>query len=145
MSKTADRFWNKVDPTPTCWLWTRATNIQGYGRFWDGEKLVGAHRFSWELHNGSIPVGLFVLHQCDVPSCVNPDHLFLGTHRDNSQDKLNKNREAKGEMNGHAILAKEDVLSIRASKLSQRTLARRYGVDQSTISLVVNHKRWKHI
>lgn len=90
-----ERFWEKVDKTGDCWLWTSPPRSGGYGGI--GEPITGrmlaAHRVSWELHYGPIPDGLCVLHQCDVRLCVRPDHLFLGTKQDNTQDMIAKSRE----------------------------------------------------
>lgn len=87
------RFWSKVRKSKGCWIWTAAASGVGdYGYFWSGSAMVRAHRFSWELHNGPIPEGLKVLHACDVPLCVNPSHLFLGTMQDNSDDMVQKGR-----------------------------------------------------
>ncbi|KKM63632.1 hypothetical protein LCGC14_1509480 [marine sediment metagenome] len=81
-----------IDPESECWLWIKSLSDSGYGQFSvDGES-ISAHRYSWELHNGPIPDGLCVLHKCDVKPCVNPDHLFTGTNKDNSQDALKKGR-----------------------------------------------------
>jgi len=90
-----ERFWDKVQKTDTCWLWIGSTNQDGYGRFNIGGKLGGAHRYSFELHTGEIPEGMHVLHTCDTPACVRPDHLFLGTHSDNMQDMYRKRRHNK--------------------------------------------------
>lgn len=90
-----DRFWSKVNKTDTCWLWTARTNNWGYGAICAGGMNNGwlrAHRVAWELTNGPIPKGAYVLHKCDVPACVNPDHLWLGSLKDNTQDMMRKGR-----------------------------------------------------
>lgn len=94
---TRVRFLKKVcvDPVTSCWMWN-ATFSQVYGTFYIEGKPHKAHRISYEMHIGKIPTGLFVLHKCDTTKCVNPDHLFLGTHQDNSDDKIKKGRCPKG-------------------------------------------------
>lgn len=89
------RFFKKIEKTETCWNWTASTNGRGYGQFGLGARKLGnikAHRYSWWLHNCDIPDGMCVLHKCDNPTCVNPDHLFLGTKQDNSRDMYTKQR-----------------------------------------------------
>ncbi len=140
------RFWPKVDKTGNkgCWQWTSTLDYTGYGRFHVSPQQRGAmaHRYSYELHYGSIPEGFDCLHKCDNPACVNPDHLFLGTHQDNMTDMVKKGRVAKK-------LTKQDVLNIRqlytSRKWRQKEIAKRYNVHQSHISYIVNYKYWKHI
>ena len=93
MSKVTirDRFFAKVEKTESCWIWT-GSQLRGYGQFWLGGKLHIAHRVSWVLHVGPIPFGLHALHKCDNPSCVNPEHLFLGTAKTNVHDMMDKGR-----------------------------------------------------
>jgi hypothetical protein len=86
------RFWNKVNKTKKCWEWLATKNNKGYGRIQVNGKSRLAHRISYGLKNGEIPRGLEVLHKCDNPLCVNPKHLFLGTHKDNLQDMAKKGR-----------------------------------------------------
>lgn len=91
-----DRFWLHVDKSGDCWLWTGATDHNGYGKVdyrTPLRRTLGAHRISWMLRYGDIPNGLKVLHKCDNPKCVNPDHLFLGTHQDNMDDMVAKGRQ----------------------------------------------------
>jgi hypothetical protein len=85
----------RVSKKTGCWLWERAVKGEGYGHKWYDGKLQSAHRISWQIHRGPIPDGLWVLHRCDVMLCVNPDHLFLGTHQDNVDDKHRKGRDLK--------------------------------------------------
>jgi hypothetical protein len=103
-----ERFWsrvNKAGPFPEpkpyritgrCWLWTGATNDAGYGQLRTNNAIEYAHRMSWEIHHGQITDGLFVCHRCDTPACVNPEHLFLGTHTQNVRDMLAKGRHVSG-------------------------------------------------
>lgn len=91
-----ERFLAKVEISDSddCWLWNGSTNGQGYGSFWDGTRLVGAHRWAYQEYVGSIPDGAFVMHICDVSMCVNPEHLTTGSHIDNMADMRAKGREA---------------------------------------------------
>lgn len=93
----SDRFWEKVQKTDGCWLWLGAKNRKGYGDFYVSRAShQQAHRFSWEHHRGPIPNGKQVCHSCDEPSCVNPDHLWLGTTQENTADMLRKGRHRFG-------------------------------------------------
>ena len=155
-----DRFKAKyeIDPLTKCWNWTASTNGRGYGRIGlDGGK-VYAHRLSWELKNGPIPEnkdahGICVLHKCDNPSCVNPDHLFIGTQSENVADMMEKGRGGytahKGEAHGGSKLYESDVIEIRSiyskGKTSQRALAKIFNVNQGQIWKIVNLKSWSHI
>ena len=154
MRKTlANRFWEKVaflgaDPDD-CWEWraARSKNSYGYGVIWVNNKQTSAHRVSWKFANGPIPQGMCVLHYCDNPACVNPAHLFLGTNADNTQDMVNKGRDAKafGEENGRAKLAGQDIHGIRkmlAKKIPQRVIAKKYGVSRRAISMINTGKTW---
>ena len=151
----AERFWGKVDRKgpDECWPWTAASSTSGHGRFWRDGKLVVASRVAWELAHGPIPAGLFVLHRCDNPLCMNPDHLFLGTQQDNVADMVQKGRlkpySACGENHHHAKFTDADVRSIRsdyrAGGVSQRELARRYNASQGAISDIVLGRRWAHV
>lgn len=91
-----NRFTQKIDKSDGCWVWTASKNSSGYGTFKFDGKNIRAHRFAYELWIGVIPEGMHVCHNCDNPSCVNPEHLFLGTHQDNMRDKKNKGRNNNG-------------------------------------------------
>ncbi|MEU1293020.1 HNH endonuclease [Streptomyces sp. NPDC005840] len=150
-------FWAKVRKTKTCWLWTAGQfGHSGYGSFSvkvDGRtRSVRTHRHSWELANGPIPEGKHVLHRCDTPLCVRPEHLFLGDALMNAQDKVAKGRlrrgDAKGEANGHAKLTETDVRAIRtrvAAGESQAALAREFRVTAQSVCDIVKRRRWKHV
>ena len=143
-----DRFWEKVDKTGNyCWIWTAGVSSNGYGVFHPTHnKHIGSHRIAWEQTNGPIPKGLCVLHKCDNPLCVNPDHLFLGTRGDNNRDKASKGRcqDQTGEKNPSNKLTKEEVGQIRALYrwFTQYELAAMFETSQPNISQILNNNRW---
>lgn len=153
------RFFEKVRKTESCWLWTGAKGGGGYGLIWLNGRNCPAHKLSWEIHNGPVPDGMLVCHDCpdgDNPACVNPAHLFLGTHVDNLRDASRKGMLATakdGERNPMSKLTDEDVLTIRRryKKGSRRglnsswQLSREFGVSQSWIRVIANKERWKHL
>lgn len=131
-----------------CLLWTGKTDKDGYGirgsRY--GERR--AHRYSYARSNGPIPKGALVRHTCDTPACCEPGHLVLGTQSDNIEDKVSRNRQAKGSSNGKALLTEDMVREIRelyASGMTQTQIAGMFPVTQSSVSLIVLRKQWKHI
>ena len=138
------KFWEKVKKTDNCWFWIGGKGKNGYGSFWD-KKTKSAHRFSWELHNGLITNDLCVLHTCDNPLCVNPNHLFLGTRLDNMRDRDTKQRQARGENNGRHKLLESDIKLIRNSNLSISKLAKQFSVSKFTINAVKQKKYWKSV
>ena len=144
-----ERFEEKYIPEPNsgCWIWTAFTDRHGYGKFIVAGQMKLAHRVSWEIENGSIPENQCVLHRCDTPCCVNPSHLFIGTHRDNMRDMANKGRcyDGRGEKNSNAKFTDDDVLSIRADDRSQTIIAKDYGVGQTAIGKIKRGERWAHI
>lgn len=151
----AIRFQMKVGPLRPdgCKLWMDAPHPKtGYGRIneggWHGEQLF-AHRVAWEFANGPIPDDLQVLHKCDVRLCVNPDHLFLGTHADNMQDMAQKGRSAQGVRNGGGVKLNDEIVKKIREQFTNgrklRSLGREYGVHHRTIGRVVKGTHWKHV
>lgn len=140
-----ERFHQKYEIKKSgCWMWTGGTRPNGkgvlYPRHWtDDFKSIGAHRFSFELMHGAIPQGMYVCHKCDMPLCVNPDHLFVGTHHDNMRDMVQKKRSftARGEnKKGLAKLTNKQADQIRKMDISHKKLAAMFGVSETTISRV---------
>ena len=142
------RFWEKVERTIGCWIWTGAHVPDGYGSFMDGGHSRKAHRVAWELAFGEIPVGMHVLHTCDNRTCVNPRHLYLGTNADNVRDRVARGRtgDHRGHRNPNAKLTPFDVWSIRRRRANgerRADIARAFGVDGSTIGRITGGKSWK--
>lgn len=161
-----DRFWAKVDKDGPvqehcpdlgkCWQWTASTTDCGRGKIGiggQGGKTETAPRVSWELANGPIPDGLHVLHRCDYPACVRPDHLELGTHQENMAQMAARGRAkhpgatnpAHGEDHFKAILTDAKVLEIRRSGEPRKALAKRYGVTIACVEAVLHRKTWQHL
>lgn len=133
-----------TEPNSGCWIWL-GSSTRNYGRFHSGGKSYAAHRFSFAASFGPIPEDLFVCHKCDNPSCVNPDHLFLGTPLENSQDRDRKKRNSRGVDHPCAKLTDEQVLAIRSSKLSRYELAKMYSMEPTTLGNVLRGKTYKDI
>jgi hypothetical protein len=132
-----------------CVEWTGA-KAHGYGKITVKNKSYSTHRLAYLMAKGSIPKGLFVCHSCDNRACVNPEHLWLGTHTDNMRDAISKGRKLyKGEDNPDSRLTEEQVLEIRKSyefrEVTQKELAKRFNVSRSTIQYILYRKGWKHI
>jgi len=198
--KDVVRFWSKVDkngPLPDqsnphyagldrCWVWTAGKRHDGYGQCWVGNKTRTTHRTAWEITNGPVPINIsgaptYILHRCDVPTCCNPDHLWIGTQKDNMDDMANKGRKAiitgddhhsrrhperlsrgdnhrsrlhpetilKGEKHGHAKITDAQAVAIRTmyvrGGLTQAAIGAMFGICHSSVSQIVNCKRWKHL
>ena len=152
--KTMDeRFWEKVDKRgeDECWKWLGSKDKKGYGYFWDQIRNSKAHRYSWTIHYGRIQRDKIICHHCDNPSCVNPNHLFLGTHQDNANDREAKGRRKNvvGENSPNSKLTDDDVRAIRKQYSSKNCtlddLSKEFGVCFQQISRIINRKRWKHV
>ena len=150
MASLVVRFLEKVDVTPgQCWEWQSTRHGKGYGHFRIGDRVEKAHRVSYELFVGPVASPLQVLHGCDNPACVNPDHLWLGTNEDNLADRQAKGRQARGSRNAKAKLTEHQVRQIR--ELSARVrgdygeIARRFGVSESTVKHIAYGRTWKHL
>lgn len=150
------RFWERTYKTHNCWFWIGYVAPDGYGRIGlnprIGKSYMTAHRFSWRLHNGEISNALHVCHTCDTPTCVRPDHLFLGTQADNSADMAAKGHgsgnRARGSSVGISRLTEKDIPIIRELKSHGsliKDIACRFSVDPSTISVVLSGRTWKHV
>ena len=137
------------EPNSGCWLWLHTIGGTGYGMLSVHRKMMRAHRASWIAHNGQIPDGMVVCHKCDTRSCVNPDHLFVGTTADNVADKIRKGRafDPKPGLTKRAYvkLTEQFVREIRASHLPAKELARVYGILPRTIRRVRSGERWGHV
>lgn len=168
------RFWTKVNKSDGCWEWTAATWGKGYGALGIDKHSYSAHRISYQMARGPIPDGLWVLHTCDNPKCVRPDHLWLGTNQDNMTDCLRKGRTTRGKPRGHnpriagdehwsrkhperiprgenrnTTLIAEDVRTIRAryegGGVYMRELAMEYGITLSSVSSIIRRVTWGHV
>jgi hypothetical protein len=138
-----------TDPDTGCWLWTKYRQSAGYGQICVQGKRWLAHRLAFLTCKGEIPDGLYVCHSCDIRACVNPDHLFLGTAKDNVHDMMAKGRKKNSFCKGHILsrnnrkrkLSDDDVRGIRASNWKLAHLSDKFGVSIPTISLIRNGKR----
>jgi hypothetical protein len=140
-----ERFFDHISPEPNtgCHLWMGAQLVNGYPKVWKDKINTQelAHRVAWELANGPIPDGLFVCHRCDVPLCVNPVHLFLGTAADNHADMVGKGRQAKGFQLPHTKLTSEQIEEIRRRPETQAAIAKEFGIHQSHVSRIKSQER----
>lgn len=141
-----ERFWKKVKKAENgCWEWQASCDKKGYGQIRFNGTMIKAHRKMWEIVKGPIPEGLCVLHRCDNPPCVNPDHLFLGTMKDNSQDMVKKGRCAWNSVK----LTANQIIEIRkqytTGSVLYRELAEKHGVAVSTIGSIIRKETWKKI
>ena len=149
--RSKERFWSRVNKTDTCWMWFADADRDGYGRFWYQERNHLAHRLSYLWLKG--PINEYVLHTCDNPRCVNPEHLYDGTAQNNIDDAYIRGRKNdRGSNNGWSKLTEADVIQIRSlyerrkrGGMSQAKLAKTFGVNQAHVSDIVNRVVWKHV
>jgi hypothetical protein len=169
-------FHDAYEPEPNtgCWLWTRSVDHDGYGYFKIGGE-TRAHRASWAIHFGPVPEGRCVLHRCDTPACVNPQHFFLGSNEENTADRHRKRRDAaglrngsftrpqrrpsgerngkqtkpertpRGQVHGMHILTEEQALAILHSGEPTRVLAARHGVSKYAVQDIRARRSWRHL
>lgn len=147
--KTISKHW-AVTPEPNsgCWLWTGSVRQDGYPQVSFNGRVRPAHRVSWQLENGPVPVGLFVLHKCNNPNCVNPDHLEVGTQKRNMEYKNECGRQVRGEKHHNAVLRDEDVVEIKkflAAGWQQKVMAIAFEVHVMTINNIKSGKIWGHL
>jgi len=148
------RFLKSIKLTPQCWLWMGTKDVHGYGRLSVNKYPTLVSRLSWEIFIGPIPNKMLVCHKCDNPKCLNPSHLFLGTHLDNMRDMIKKghadhSHNAKGEDHFKAKLTIKDVLAIKKrykiGDISQSLLGKQYGVCKSTVTKILTGVNWKSV
>ncbi len=147
----AERFWAKVDRfgDNECWRWIGSIDTRGYGTIGadGGRPLLRAHRVSYEIASGPIPLGLVVCHICDNRSCVNPCHLFAATQRENCLDMIRKGRRhsSKGEHNPAAKLTPAQVIAIRNDRRRHNVVAAVFGVGPTTVASIRKGQSWTHL
>jgi hypothetical protein len=144
------RFDAKLDKSGSCWIWTASVAGKGYGQMKlpRQRKQEYSHRIAYMLYKGQIPEGIQVCHTCDTPHCCNPDHLFLGTAKENLQDMRAKNRHLSGAKNSQAKLTEKEVAQIKECLrigIPQSKIAVTFGVHQTIISKINCGHRWSHV
>ena len=143
------RIESKIMPEPNsgCWVWLGGTNQKNYGHIWSSElkRHERAHRMVYQILVGAIPAGKQLLHTCDNPYCVNPDHMFVGSNAQNRADSVAKGRHAKGESCGLAKLTEDQVRQIRRSSGSAAYIGKQFGTCATNVYDIRNRRTWKHI
>lgn len=146
-----EKFLQRVGRTNKkgCHIWVGHVSKNGYGKINLSSKVHLAHRIAYSLYKGPIPKGKLVCHSCDNRRCVNPKHLFLGTHKDNSEDMVSKGRQVKGEKNGRCLLTEKQVREIKKKyiprKYSIYKLGKEYGISPQHVHYIVSGRYWRHV
>lgn len=151
MKTPKERFEAKLRITPGCWIWTANIDRYGYGKIKIAGKDLKAHRFSYSIYVNAEIGSLYVLHRCDNPRCVNPDHLFVGTAADNMKDRDRKGRRStksgwprrSGSSHGRSKLTETDVIAIRSDSRTQVEIAKQFGVGRTQISKIKCGENWR--
>ncbi len=140
-------FWSIPEPNSGCQLWLGCVDDKGYGRIKVDGLVDRCHRVSWRVHNGEIPDGKQILHHCDIRSCINYLHLFVGTHQDNMDDMVSKGRarSPRGVKNKKAKLNEIAVMEIISDNRSHVKIAKDFGVSQVQVSNIKRGVSWSHI
>lgn len=135
------------EPNSGCWLWLGSTmKVGGYGTGMLKKKAFLAHRLSYQIFKGAIPPNIYVCHKCDTPSCINPDHLFLGTAKENMADMRRKGRQpTPRSLGGNARLTDEQVHAIRGDQRKLHEIAPEYGIGIAQVSAIRRLRAWKHL
>lgn len=133
------------EPNSGCLLWTASVSEFGHGQVRVDGKLRPAHRVSWEQVNGPMPDHLFACHKCDVASCIEPAHVYPGTHRQNMDDMLARERQVRGEKNGQSKVTDEIVMQIRARSGTNVEIAAEFGISETAVCVIRSGRRWKHL
>lgn len=145
-STLAERLNNYEAITETgCWIWMGSISRNGYGQIEENGKNLRPHRVSYSLNNGVIPKGNIIMHACDVPACINPDHLVSGTQKQNMADMVRKRRSLFGERAVKSILTEQQVLNIRLSRENNTALGKKYGVDRTTVGKIKQRINWSYL
>ena len=142
-SNTRYKLWKQAEQDlHDCIMWEKSKNAAGYGVSWKDGKFIYAHRKAYLEAVGDIPDGMVVMHTCDKPSCVNPKHLVVGTYKQNSQDMVNKNRQAKGNQIGNVALTKEVCKLIASLSGPSRKIAKFFGTNKTTVLEIRRGTHW---
>ncbi|MEG4424966.1 MULTISPECIES: HNH endonuclease signature motif containing protein [unclassified Microcoleus] len=147
--RSKERFEKHIISKDNCWLTDLWCNQRGYGQFHLKRSRMNASRASFLIYNGEIPEGMFVCHKCDNPPCVNPEHLFLGTHTENMRDMVEKGRSNRGSKNPQSKLTEKEVFQIKAllveTNLTVERISVLFDVSQRTIAYIKQNDIWKHV